>query len=287
MSVLPSVDYQALFNSLPGSYIAFLPDDPNFTIVAESNAHASITMVKPGEVIGKPLFEVFPDTSSKYQETGISDLVESLRMVTKTGLPDTMPALRYDITSADGELTTKYWQITHYPLFDDNNELALIYQATEDITDRVATRDKLERTQQQLREALSAGIIGTWLWDIQKNIVIGDQYMAAMFGVSEKAAAAGLPLKTFVQAIHPDDRRRVQDQIAEALKSQDLYESEYRTVGKDGTVRWLIARGRTEADEQGNPVRFPGAIINITERKLIENNQKFLAKASITLASTL
>jgi len=282
-----TVDYQKFFESLPHGFIAVLPDDPDFTIVAQNNTHAEYAMVKLGESLGKPLFEVFPDSSHKYLTTGVNDVAESLRRVIKSKKPDTMPTLRYDLKNPDGELTTEYWQLTHYPLFADSGKLIMLYQATEDITESIVAGSNLKRIQEQLNEALSVGMIGTWLWDIAGNKITGDKNMATMFGVPEDMAANGLPLDSFTSRIHPEDRSRVKKEIAEAVKSSDTFYSEYRTLAKNGTVRWLIARGRIERGPDGKASSFPGVLVDITDRKLVENNLSYLAKASVILSSSL
>ncbi len=288
MAAKTPLDYQTLFNVLPNPYIAVLPDDPVFTIVAENDAHASIANITDSSSsIGKPLFEVFPDVSEQYQTTGVSELKESFRRVIRTGTPDSMPVLRYDIPDANGGFSERFWRLTHYPVFDATGTLQAIYQATKDITDETVSSIKLKQTQQQLDEALSSGLIGTWLWDVQKDIVVGDRYMATMYGVSEADAAAGLPLTRFVESIHPDDRARIQKEITKALKSSEIFAMEYRTLRPDNSIRWILARGRIERDATGTPVQFPGVLVDVTDRKIIEDNLSFLSKASVVLAESL
>jgi PAS domain S-box-containing protein len=282
-----SIDYQSLFASLPQAYIAFQADDPTFTIIAENKAHAELSNVTDKEILGKPLFEVYPDVSEKYKKTGVSDLAESFRKVIKTRKPDTMPTLRYDIPRTDGSFEERFWRVTHYPIFDTKGKVVAVFQATEDITKSRETESKLQLTQKQLDEALSSGLIGTWLWDIKRDIVIGDKYMAAMFGVSITAAAKGLPLNVFTDAMHPDDRDRLQTEISKAIENDSSFTAEYRTLRKDGSIRWLLARGRIERDETGKPTNFPGVLIDITDRKISETNMSFLAKAGAELSASL
>lgn len=280
-------DYAALFDSLPEPYIAFLPDDPVFTIIAENKAHAKIANVDPKNTLHKPLFEVFPDVSEKFKKTGVSELAESLRRVIKTGKPDTMATLHYDIPNQKGGFDDRYWSVTHYPIFDASGKLILIYQATKDISDELTKVNELQRTQKQLHEALSSGLLGTWLWDVQKDIVIGDRYMAAMFGVDEQQAASGMPLKAFTESIHPEDQQRVKKEIEKVIKNDDEFNIEYRTLRPDGTARWVLARGRAERDEKKRVVQFPGVLIDITDRKIIEINLSYLAKAGKVLSASL
>lgn len=281
------IDYKHLFSSMPGRHIAMLPDDPTFTIVAETRAHEAVAMVKPGEIIGKPFFKAFPDTSETFKKNGVSDIAKSFRKVIKTGLPDAMPPMRYDIKDKTGTYVTRYWQATHYPVFNPDGTLALILQDTRDITDDMAAEDRLKQTERQLSEALSSGLIGTWSWDVQKDIVIGDQYMAAMFGVPAAEAAVGLPLVRFTGTVHPEDRQRVKEEISRSLKSGKTFVSEYRLVRSDGSMRWILARGRIERDDTGKISQFPGVIIDITERKNIEINLSYLARAGAVLSASL
>ncbi len=287
MAKINPIDFQSLFNVLPGRYIVFLPDDPNFTIVAESDAHAEIGMVNRDDIIGKPLMEVFPDTSEQYTKTGKSQLIESLRKTIRTKKADIMNTLRYDLESPDGIMVERHWKVTHHPVLDEKGEVKLVFQATEDITDEISASSKLARTERQLREALSTGVIGTWMWDIEQNVVFGDEYMAAMFGVTHDEAIRGVPIETFINAIHIEDRDRIQKQIAKSMKSDEIYEVEYRTIDAEGSLRWIIARGRVERNDAGKPVKFPGVLIDNTERKQIESNHKFLASASTILSSSL
>jgi PAS domain S-box-containing protein len=287
MSRKNPIDYQSLFQSLPDSYIAFLPDDPNFTIIAENEAHAKVAGAKVATSLGKPVFDVFPDVSEKYKKTGVSDLLESLRKVIRTGKPDTMATLHYDVPDSKGGFMVKYWKVTHHPVFDADGKVALVYQATEDITETIDSVNKLQITEQRLNEVLSSGLLGTWVWDIAKDVVVGDRYMAAMFGVEPEKATTGVPISEFTSAIHPDDRPRLQKEIAAALKSSEEFNSEYRTLRPDGSIRWILARGRVVQDDKGKAAQFPGVLIDITDRKLVETNLEFLAEAGATLSASL
>ena len=281
------IDYNTLFDSLPNNFIAFFVDDPLFTIAAENQAHAKIAMVKTADILGKPVFDVFPDTSNTYLKDGYSELLESFRTVIRTGKPDTMLTLQYNIKRPDGSFETRYWKLTHSPIFDDAGKVFLICQSSHDITRSSEIDQKLKQTQQQLSEALSSGIIGTWLWDIRNNIVKGDKYMADMFGVSAEQAATGLPLDVFAAAIHPDDRSRVQSEIELSVKLGTEYNTEYRAIGVHEKLKWIVARGKVEYDSANKPVNFPGVLLDITDRKISENNLIFLSKASKILSSLL
>ena len=267
----PTVDYRQMFNTMPSPYILFAADSPAYTILDQNQAHADMSMVHRGQVIGKPTLEAYPDTSRKYTETGVSDLIASFDRVVSTGQPDTMSAFRYDLKDKTGEFVERYFQVTHYPVFGEQDNVTAILQATADVTEAVLSDIKLRQTEQQLAEALAIARVGTWIWEIQRNRVVADGNLAHMFGVSAEEAAAGMTLETFTNAIHPDDRERVAKEIASAIANKRFYDAEYRTIDAKGNVHWLLARGRIETDDNGEAVRFPGVILDITDRRKLED----------------
>jgi PAS domain S-box-containing protein len=81
-----------------------------------------------------------------------------------------------------------------------------------------------------------------------------------------------VPIDVMRALRHPDDRANVLDGFQQSLQERtDYYESEYRIL-KDGQIRWILGRGRVVRDERGEPVRYSGVDIDITERKRFEES---------------
>src|SRR5688572_13976270 len=89
-SLAASLDFQKLFEAAPGLFLVLLPDDPTFTITGVSNAYADATFTKRSEIIGRSLFEVFPDNPDDPKATGVTNLHASLRRVLATRAADVM-----------------------------------------------------------------------------------------------------------------------------------------------------------------------------------------------------
>jgi PAS domain S-box-containing protein len=125
----------------------------------------------------------------------------------------------------------------------------------------------LAEANRRLKSIQVANEVATWVWDVRNNRVVADRNLVRLFGVSPEDAAGG-PIENYVQAIHPDDRTAVQDAIAKALEGpNDRYEANYRLVRKNGDSSWVSARGTVERDAAGNPIYFPGVVIDISELK--------------------
>jgi PAS domain S-box-containing protein len=122
-----------------------------------------------------------------------------------------------------------------------------------------------------LESALVAGAVYTWRWKIPDDRVIVNAAFAYLFAVDPVSASTeGLPVEFFIDSMHEEDRPRVSTAIQQAIETGEEYATEYRVWTASGEERWLTARGRVEYDAAGNPVSFPGALVDITNRKLAE-----------------
>src|SRR5215470_17881644 len=100
MSKVPTgdIDFQALFDAAPGIYLVLMPD---FTMVAANEARLQATMTTRDAVIGRNLFEVFPDNPDDPAADGVRNLKASLNRVLERRVPDTMAIQKYDIRRPD------------------------------------------------------------------------------------------------------------------------------------------------------------------------------------------
>ncbi|HEY9761192.1 MAG TPA: PAS domain S-box protein, partial [Trichocoleus sp.] len=126
----------------------------------------------------------------------------------------------------------------------------------------------LRQSEEQLRLATEAAKLGLWHWDVQSDTLTWTDQCKALFGLP---ANTEMSYEVFLNAIHPDDRQRVQN-MRPVLENGRLahHEHEYRTLWPDGTVRWLMARGSATYDTDGKPVFSMGVIFDISDRKHIE-----------------
>ncbi len=146
-------------------------------------------------------------------------------------------------------------------------------------------RDQLEelsRSAEQLRIsnervdlALKSGaILGTWVWDIANDLVTGDERFAKTFGINNTTMTEGIPVNAYIQVVHPDDKAYLNDMIAKTLETGGSYKAEYRVKDAEGRWRWIEANGNCELNSYGMPVRFPGVLIDIDDRKTFEESLK-------------
>lgn len=137
---------------------------------------------------------------------------------------------------------------------------------------RQQAEDRYRATNERLQLALSTGaILGSYVWDIPANSVTGDDRFVNTFQLPPDQSGIGLPIRVVTEIVHPDDLERVHGSIDDAVNSGRPYNAEYRIKRPDGHYRWILASGRCEFDDAGQPLRFPGVLIDIHDRKMAED----------------
>lgn len=131
-----------LFESSPGLYLVLAPD---LTIVAVSEAYLRATMTRREEILGRGIFDVFPDNPEERDATGVSNLRTSLERVLRTEAPDTMAVQKYDIRrpeSEGGGFEERYWSPVNSPVRGPDGKPAYIIHRVEEVTEFVRLRQQ-------------------------------------------------------------------------------------------------------------------------------------------------
>jgi PAS domain S-box-containing protein len=164
-----------------------------------------------------------------------------------------------------------------------------------DISARRAAEDALRASEAVAREnvervqlALAAGaIIGTWVWDLAADRFSVDEAFARSFGLDPTVGREGLSLAQVIETVHPDDRDALTAAIGTALAQGGPYAHQYRTKRADGLYYWLEANGRVEHAPDGTPLRFPGVLIDVEERRAVEAERERVTEQLRSLNETL
>jgi PAS domain S-box-containing protein len=128
--------------------------------------------------------------------------------------------------------------------------------------------ESLQRSEERFRLAQAVARIGTFEWDVQAGINVWTPELEAMYGLEPGRFAGSQP--AWEALVFPVDRPVALNSVTRALHTGAPTEAEWRVVWPDGTVRWLAGRFQAFFDDAGLPLRLLGVNIDITERKLAE-----------------
>lgn len=148
----PPPDFRELFLATPGLYLVL---SPGFDIVAVNDAYCRATMTAREAILGRNLFEVFPDNPDDAGATGVNNLRASLDRVVEFKRPDKMAIQKYDIRRPDdqgGGFEERHWSPLNIPVLGSRNELRWIIHRVEDVTDVVRLTAADEQQRAHVRE---------------------------------------------------------------------------------------------------------------------------------------
>jgi PAS domain S-box-containing protein len=160
--------------------------------------------------------------------------------------------------------------------------VAFFIGAAEDITKQIEATETLHTTEERLETALEASRIGTFRFDVRRNVLEWADGLERVFGSAENVT-----LDQFFEVIHPDDRATVMAAYTKSVTEGVDLEENFRVIWPDGSTHWLHDRGRIFLGADGTPHYIVGAITDISNRKHIEQVLHEREAQFGTLANTI
>ncbi|MCJ2054107.1 ATP-binding protein [Methylobacterium sp. J-070] len=173
----------------------------------------------------------------------------------------------------------RVWMNLDYsPVLDDAGRPAGVVAIVVETTERVLAERRLRESEAIAREnvervhlALAAGaIIGTWVWELPTNRFTVDEGFARNFGLDPALGREGFSLQQVVETVHPDDKPGLIKAIETVVAQGGAYAHQYRVRRDDGSYHWIEANGRVDYAPDGTPLRFPGVLLDVDERRAVE-----------------
>lgn len=138
-----------------------------------------------------------------------------------------------------------------------------------DITEIKEEQIEMKRLKEQFELAVAGTNDGIWDWDLKTNELYLSKRWKAMLGYEDHELENYLA--TFMKLIYKDDVPEINDYFQSYLQNKiSHYSKEFRMVHKDGTIKWILAKGEALRDEKGIPYRMAGSHSDITQRKEME-----------------
>jgi PAS domain S-box-containing protein len=138
-----------------------------------------------------------------------------------------------------------------------------------DITERKRIESNLNSVLERYNLATQAGQFAIWDWDVNNDVLLWDDRVYELFGVKKGEV---VPVyESWLKILHPDDAEKANNEIEQAIKGQNNYDTEFRVIHSGGAIKYIKAFGHVVRDENGSPVRMIGINFDITAQKTAEN----------------
>jgi len=269
---LPLPDFRALFEAIPGLYLVLLPDAPDFTIVAASDAYLQATLTEREAILGHGFFDVFPDNPKDPDTAAVRNTAASLLHVLQQRAPHTMPVQKRDfrLPNAAGGFEERFWSPINSPVFGGGGEVAYILHQIEDVTDiheRKLAEQALQENEEQFRATFEQAAVGI------AHVGLNGQWLRVNHKLCEIVGYSRDELVTcsFQDITHPDDLAADYAQLLQMLAGEiTTYTMEKRYIRKGGALVWINLTVSLVHRPSGEPHYFISVVEDITGRKRLE-----------------
>ncbi|MGJ5631772.1 PAS domain S-box protein [Nostoc sp. CALU 1950] len=175
---------------------------------------------------------------------------------------------------------SRHWQSVELDLLDQLavqiaiaiQQGSAYQQLQAELAERQRTEAALKASEEKLKLTLSFAGIGYWEWNPITNQIFASENAIRCFG--SDLSDANWTYEKWLNQLHPEDREWVEPELRQAIATQTDYAVEYRVVWQDGSIHWVSAKGRGVYDATGKLLRMLGVLIDITERKLSEEERR-------------
>lgn len=225
--------------------------------------------------------EEFPTNYEAFLNIVHPDDRESLRLMMAEVLAGT--AIKYEsrfrVRRSDGQI--RYCSATWVIERTDDGAANRILGINIDMTQSALAEMEKTATLKKMANILDAVTIGTWEYDIAKNVLEFDDAMYRLYGVRREDFPN--PFDANIQAIHPDDQGRLTSNVERNLSAGlSKFQDEFRVIYDDGEVRYLTVKTTVDRNGEGVPVRMSGVNYDVTSL-VIAAEEKAKTMASLEL----
>jgi PAS domain S-box-containing protein len=229
------------------------------------------------EIIGQSVLTLIPD-NRKYEEPQI---LEKLKKGERIDHFETQRLAK------DGRLLELSLSISH--ILDSRGKVIGISKIARDISERKKADRLVIENEEHLRLAVKAADLGTFDMNLHNGSMSWDARCRELFGIPPETTV--FYEEDVLDCLHEDDRARVQNVLGSLFlkkENEGAYNIEFRTVGAGKKLRWLRAMGKVIYDENDNPERFIGVLLDISDKKQEElRKNDFIAIISHELKTPL
>jgi len=212
--------------------------------------------VSDSQIIGRTDRDIFP-----------FEVADMVRANDSKVLAAEAPLEIEEVVARDGEPRT--YISVKFPLRNDQGAAYAVCGISTDITERKVMEEALKTSKERYDLIINGINDGIWDWNLTTNEVYFSPRWKSMLGYADSELKDNF--SSWQELLHPEDAERSMLTVQAYLAgSRPVYELEHRLRHKDGTYRWILARGVASRDAEGRPVRMAGSHVDLTERKRVE-----------------
>lgn len=270
-----TIDFELLFQAVPGPLLVVLPDDPEFTIVAASDVYLRAVNMRREDVVGKSLFDVFAREADPVNTATLHNVRASFQRILATRQPESMPVQQFDFPRGEREgehFAKRYWSPVNSPVLSPDGAVQFIFHHAVEVTRRMLAEAERRESDENFRYTIELSPQVPWMADREGNVLDFSQKWLDMTGLTREEALG----EGWLRVPHPHDRPRMEANWVHSVHTKEPYDVEHRIRLADGSYRWMRSRAFPRLDAAGDVVRWYGTTEDIDERRQAERRDALL-----------
>ena len=300
-TLLSQDSFSSLINTLPEKILVLTPDE--YVIVAVTDEYARAMMMQRHTLLGRRLFEIFPEYPGAGSAGGVHNLLDSLQRVAALRVTDVMNIQRLNTPHPNGFFEDRLWFMRNTPVFDPSGRLIYIIHRAKDVTDFMETESldagsvagqgkfvldgalqeadarttilALQERETRLRTAETLLGIGSWEYDIQQGTLFWSKRVFEIYGVPQDQPAPCFD--DYVALVHPDDQPQMLANYKQFISSgAPVIVFHHRVKKPDGTIAHVRGVGARQFYE-GRAIII-GHVQDVTSYKEAEERLRDAAR---------
>ena len=236
----------------------FIVEGPDFVITFSNEKNMERWQRTEAEVMGKPLFDVFP-------EGRVQPFIGFLNDAYKTGKSIKRNEVKAEYYR-NGNLNVLWFDITYEPIKNEMGEVKAIMGVSVDVTSQVIARQKAEKSEKELRLMADAMPHLVWIADDKGIMNFYNKRVYDYCGLDENSDKDLL----WQTIVHAQDLEKTQKAWQNAIQEKSLYAIEHRLRMKNGSFRWFLSRAVYTENTETQTAKWFGSCTDIDDQKRAE-----------------
>ncbi len=169
------------------------------------------------------------------------------------------------------------------PVYNDSGEIAHAVVIFQDVTDLKQISEDLRIQHSRMNLAVRAAGLGIWEWAIPSNRLVWNDRMYELYGIDKKHHNEPV-YDTWLSGVHEEDRNDSSELIQKALRGEAPFDTRFRVVQQDGTVKWIKSLAVVIFGKNNEPEKMIGINQDITKEQIAkEQLRTSLAEKEVLL----
>jgi PAS domain S-box-containing protein len=275
-----------IFKASPLPSLLLKPDGPKFTIKIPNTAYLNITGTTEADLIGKGIFEAFPDNPDNPLADGVKNLRASLERAIQTKMPHKMAVQRYDIPIRGTQVfEQKYYDPENVPVLDDEGNVAVIIHTVTDITEKILLQKKQLQLEEyagvintELENLKKASATGSWELELETNTLFWSDELYRLYGFEPGMVVP--TVEKWLGLVDPADRERTLLAQKQIIEKGITYPLEIRATTATGEKMLLLNMAFAVKNTEGKVIKVTGITQKVIASTLMDT---MLRESIVTL----